>query len=53
LGCFLGKLGRDRVCLLIEPSVEIFSDFSRVVYYTLDEQGRWKFDVARELRNAG
>ena len=53
LGYFVGKLGRDRVCLLLEPTVEIFSDFAGVAYHALDEGGTWKFRVATELKKAG
>jgi predicted nucleotide-binding protein len=52
LGLFLGLLGRDKVAALHEPTVEIPSDFSGVVYIKLDDGG-WKMKLATELKNAG
>jgi predicted nucleotide-binding protein len=53
LGYFVGKLGRDRVCLLVESGIEVFSDFAGVAYHPLDEAGHWKTLVASELKRAG
>ncbi len=48
LGYFIGKLGRDRVCLLQEPGVESPSDILSVVYEgTLDKNGKWQFGLAK------
>ena len=52
LGFFVGRLGRDRVALLIEPSVEIFSDFHGVVHHEIDQNGAWRLGLARELKAA-
>jgi predicted nucleotide-binding protein len=53
LGYFLGKLGRKRTCALVVEGVEIPSDFSGVVYISMDTNGAWKLHLARELRAAG
>lgn len=53
LGYFIGKLSRSHVCVLFEHGVEILSDYQGVLYTPLDEGGRWKFDLVRELRAAG
>lgn len=53
LGYFLGKLGRNKVCILYESGVEIPSDYSGVIYTPLDSDGKWKFDLAKELKAAG
>lgn len=53
LGYFIGRLGRERVCVLIEPGVEIPSDFASVVYFDLDAANAWKLKLASELRVAG
>jgi predicted nucleotide-binding protein len=50
LGFFLGKLGRSRVIILYEPSVELPSDLKGVLYIPLDEQSLWRNAVARELK---
>ena len=53
LGYFIGRLGRNRVCALYRPGVEIPSDYSGVLYEELDEKGAWKLQLAKELRAAG
>ena len=52
LGYFLGRLGRERVCALTKGNVEIPSDYDGVVYISLDDGG-WKMNLIRELKNAG
>lgn len=49
-GFFHGTLGRSRVCALCKD-VELPSDLSGVVYISL--HGNWKFDLAKEIKNAG
>jgi predicted nucleotide-binding protein len=53
LGYFLGRLGRNRVCALFRPEVEIPSDYSGVLYVELDEGGGWRLQLAKELKAAG
>ena len=53
LGYYVGRIGRDRVCALVERGVEIPSDLSGVVYVPLDTSEGWKLTLARELRAAG
>jgi predicted nucleotide-binding protein len=52
LGFFIGRLGAQNVCALVKPGVERPSDFEAVVYVELDG-GKWKTELARELRAAG
>jgi len=52
LGYFIGKLGRKRVCALLGKDVEIPSDYSGILYIPLEEE-TWKFNLAKELKNAG
>lgn len=52
LGYFIGKLGRDRVCALHEPSVEILSDYNGVLYLPLDAGDSWQLHLAKELEAA-
>jgi len=49
LGFFFGKLGRERVAVLIEPGVEQPSDIAGLVYIEIDDPGAWKYSLAREL----
>ena len=53
LGFFLAKLGRDRVCALYVPGVELPSDFHGVLYVELDSDGGWRKKLNRELAAAG
>jgi predicted nucleotide-binding protein len=52
LGLFLGMLGRASVAALYESGVELPSDFTGVMYISLDDSG-WKMKLATELKNAG
>lgn len=51
-GYFIGKYGRDRVRALVKSSPEIPSDYSGVIYISLDD-GNWKLLLIRELKSAG
>jgi predicted nucleotide-binding protein len=53
LGYFIGRLGKNRVCALYRPGVEIPSDYSGVLYQELDEKGGWRLQLAKELKAAG
>jgi len=53
MGYFIGRLGRDRVCALYSPGVEIPSDYTGVLYQELDSKGSWRLELARELKAAG
>jgi predicted nucleotide-binding protein len=52
-GYFMGKLGRERVCTLVERGVDIPSDLAGFGYVELDDRDRWHLDLAKELRSAG
>lgn len=49
LGVALGKLGRDRVCVLRKARVELPSDFEGVLIIEADETGAWKLPLLQEL----
>lgn len=52
-GYFIGRLGRDRVALLLEGGVERPGDLDGVVYIDLDVPGAWKTSVLKEMVAAG
>lgn len=52
-GYLIGKLGRGKVCALVQDDVEIPNDINGVVYIRLDTHGAWKVNVAKELKAAG
>jgi predicted nucleotide-binding protein len=49
LGYFFGKLGRERVAVILAPAVERPSDIAGLVYIEADPGGAWKHRLAREL----
>ncbi|PYG33074.1 TIR domain-containing protein [Pelagimonas varians] len=53
LGFFVGKLGRNKVCVLLEEGVEPPSDIHGIVYTPLDKSGHWKLSLGKELKAAG
>lgn len=52
-GLFMGLIGRRRTAILHEEGIEQPSDLQGVTYISLDDAGRWKQDLARELEDAG
>jgi predicted nucleotide-binding protein len=53
LGYFWGRLGRERVCALVDGDVEKPSDYDGVIYVALDSAGAWQLTLAKELRAVG
>ena len=54
LGYFVGRLTRERVfALKRDNQLEIPTDFSGVVYTLYDQSGAWRFELVRELKEAG
>ena len=53
LGYFWGRLGRKKVCALLDGDMEMPSDYGGVLYVPLDGAEGWKLTLAREMRAAG
>jgi predicted nucleotide-binding protein len=53
LGFFVGKLGRERVCVLYKENVEIPSDYEGMLYVKMDKSDGWKAKLAREMKEVG
>jgi predicted nucleotide-binding protein len=53
LGFFVGKLGRERVCVLYKKGVEIPSDYQGVIFVEMDDAEGWKLKVGKEMQEAG
>ena len=53
LGYFIAKLGRDRVCALRKGDVATPSDIHGVIWVEMDEKGKWRKQLAREMKEAG
>ena len=52
-GYFVGKLGREYVCALVQGALERPSDYDGVLYIPLDDSDGWKIRLVQELKNAG
>ena len=52
-GYFIGKLGRERVCVLVKDNLERPSDYDGVIYIALDGSNGWKLELIRELKSVG
>ena len=53
LGYFLGKLGRERVCVLYNEGVELPSDIHGILYVPMNNPHEWKLKLAQEMDQAG
>jgi predicted nucleotide-binding protein len=53
LGYFIGRLGRNRVCILKAGALELPSDVLGFGYTEFDAAGAWKSELAKELLSAG
>jgi len=53
LGYFFGKLGREKVCVLLKDDVEKPSDYDGIIYIPFDEFGGWKTALTKELKSSG
>jgi predicted nucleotide-binding protein len=51
-GYFIGKLGRENVAILCDPTIEIPTDLQGLCYLKI-ENGSWKKDLAKEIDAAG
>lgn len=49
LGYFIGKLGRERICVLFKENVEIPSDYKGILYIEMDQAGGWEQKLAKEI----
>lgn len=53
MGYFIGKLGRNRVFLLLESGVEKPGDVDGIVYTPIDNNDGWKLKLVKELKACG
>jgi predicted nucleotide-binding protein len=52
-GYFVGKLRRERVCVLYKENVEIPSEYEGILYVEMDKGGGWKQALTKEMKEAG
>ena len=53
LGYFMGKLGRENVCVLLKGDLERPSDNDGIIYIGLDSKDAWHLSSSREMKGAG
>lgn len=53
IGYFLGRLGKERVRMLVKEDIEIPSDLQGVLYQKFDAGGAWKIKILKELIAVG
>jgi predicted nucleotide-binding protein len=51
MGYFMGKLGRERVFVLLDDGVEKPSDIDGIVYNNVDTS--WSYNLVKELKACG
>ena len=49
----MGKLGKDRLRLLVRDNVEIPSDLHGILYEKHDVAGAWKIKLMKEMQAVG
>lgn len=50
-GYLCARLGRNHVCALVEPGLEVPSDLAGVVYIPI--AGQWDYMIAKEMKKSG
>jgi predicted nucleotide-binding protein len=53
LGYFLGKLGHERIRMIIKGNIEIPSDLQGILYERYDDNGAWRIKLLKEIRAVG
>lgn len=52
-GYMISKLGRSKVCALIEDGVELPGDMAGVIYVKMDGEGAWKNKLTKRMGKQG
>jgi predicted nucleotide-binding protein len=53
IGYFLGKLGKERLRMIVQDGVEVPSDLQGILYEKHDTNGAWKMRLLKEMRAVG
>jgi predicted nucleotide-binding protein len=53
IGYFLGKLGKERLRMIVKDGVEVPSDLQGILYEKHDANGAWKMKLLKEMRAVG
>lgn len=53
IGYFLGRIGKERLRMIVKDDVEIPSDLQGILYERHDASGAWKMKLLKEMRAVG
>ena len=53
IGYFMGKLGRERLRLLVKENVVIPTDLQGILYDNYNSSGTWQIKLLREMKDVG
>lgn len=53
IGYFLGKLGKERLRMIVKEGVEVPSDLQGILYEKHDANGAWRMKLLKEMRTVG
>jgi predicted nucleotide-binding protein len=53
IGYFLGKLGKERLRMIVKGDIEIPSDLQGILYEKHDSGGAWKIKLLKEMQAVG
>lgn len=53
IGYFLGKLGKERLRMIVKDNVEVPSDLQGILYEKHDVNSAWKMKLLKEMRAVG
>ena len=53
IGYFLGRIGKEKVRLLIKGDLEIPSDLQGILYERFDTAGSWRINLLKEMKAVG
>jgi predicted nucleotide-binding protein len=53
IGYFIGRLGKERIRMVLKENVEIPSDLQGILYEKHDDGGAWKIKLLKEIQAVG
>lgn len=53
IGYFLGKLGKERLRMIVKGNIDIPSDLQGILYEKFDSSGAWKIKLLKEIQQVG
>lgn len=53
IGYFLGRIGKERIRMIVKDNIEIPSDLGGILYEKYDSKGAWKIKLLKEMQAVG